>query len=44
MNKKNIALILSVVMTASVMLAGCGKKARCQFYRFFQRNGGDCYR
>lgn len=27
MNKKNIALILSVVMTASVMLAGCGKKA-----------------
>ena len=25
MNKKNIALILSVVMTASVMLAGCGK-------------------
>ena len=27
MNKKNIAMILSVVMTASVMLAGCGKKA-----------------
>lgn len=27
MNKKNIALILSVVMTASVMLASCGKKA-----------------
>lgn len=26
MNKKNIALILSVVMTASVMLAGCGKR------------------
>ena len=26
MNKKNIALILGAVMTASVMLAGCGKK------------------
>ena len=29
MNKKNIAMILSVVMTASVMLAGCGKKIGC---------------
>ena len=40
MNKKNIAMILSVVMTASVMLAG----SRCRFYCFFQRNGGDCNR